>query len=117
MRNVDRAEDVQFPAAAVQQHAGSLDALADMVHQARSAVREVTMDTQAYGQLCQFLPGLLSPIFALAVRALGDTDDSLRETANSLRSAASSSTATDESAARSVATAGRPLGPLPELPL
>jgi hypothetical protein len=103
--------EVQFPAAAVQQHAGSVDGIADAVGQARSAVHEVTMDNQAYGQLCQFLPGLLSPVFALAIGALDDAGDSLRETATNLRTVVSTTTATDESAAYRVRAT------LPELPL
>jgi len=106
--------EVRFPAAAVQQHAGSVDGIADAVRQARSAVHEVTMDTQAYGQLCQFLPALLSPIFGLAIGALGEAGEALRETATNLRAVAASTVATDESAARTVRAAG---GPLPELPL
>ena len=108
------ADEVRFPAAAVQQHAGSVDGVADAVELARSAVHQVTMDTQAYGQLCQFLPGLLSPIFSLAVGALGDADDALRETATNLQAVVARTTATDETAAgRVTATTAS----LPELPL
>lgn len=108
------ADGLEFPAAAVRQHATSVDGIADAVRQARSAVHEVTMDGQAYGQLCQFLPGLLSPIFALAIGALDDADDSLRETADALRGVVADTAAADERAERGVTTAG---GPLPELPL
>jgi len=106
-------EEIQFPADAVRGHAGSVDGIADAVRQGRSAVHEVTMDTQAYGQLCQFLPTLLSPIFALAIGALDDAEDALRETADNLRAVVSSTTATDESAAHGVRAAGKHL----ELPL
>jgi excreted virulence factor EspC (type VII ESX diderm) len=108
------ADQVRFPAAAVRQHAGSVAGIADDVRQARSAVHEVTMDGQAYGQLCQFLPGLLSPIFALAVDAYRDAEDTLRETAATLRTVTAATTATDEEAAERARTAA---GPLPELPL
>lgn len=57
------------------------------------------MDGQAYGQLCQFLPSLLSPIFALAASALAETGESLRETAHKLRTAVTDITDTDASAA------------------
>ncbi|XVU22752.1 type VII secretion target [Actinoplanes sp. CA-054009] len=107
-------DQVRFPAAAVHGHAGTVDGVADAVRTARSAVHEVTMDTQAYGQLCQFLPGLLSPIFSLAVGALGNADDALRETADNLRAAAADTAAADDSAARIIQAAP---GPLPELPL
>ncbi|MFC4069570.1 type VII secretion target [Actinoplanes subglobosus] len=101
-------ELLRFPAEDVLRHAGSTDAVADAVEQARSAVREVTMDPQAYGQLCQFLPGLLSPIFAEAASALTDTGESLRGTAHHLRAAAASITATDTTAGDSIRDAGRP---------
>ncbi|GIF26121.1 hypothetical protein Ate02nite_88510 [Paractinoplanes tereljensis] len=107
-------EELRFPADDVRQHAGSVDRIADAVAQARSAVHEVAMSSEAYGQLCQFLPGLLSPIFGLAIGAMDDAGESLRETAINLRAVAGSTTATDERAAGTVRAAGRPL---PELPL
>ena len=107
-------EFLQFPPAEIRRHAGSVDGIADAVQTARGAVHEVTMDTQAYGQLCQFLPAILSPIFSLATGALNDAEDSLRETAGKLRSTVSEATATDESAGRRVRTSG---ASLPELPL
>ncbi|MET0418749.1 MAG: type VII secretion target [Actinoplanes sp.] len=107
-------EFVQFPPAEIRRHAGSVDGIADALRTARDAVHEITMDTQAYGQLCQFLPGILSPIFSLATGALNDAEGSLRETADRLRSTVRETTATDESAARRVHGSG---APLPELPL
>jgi hypothetical protein len=74
---------LQFPPAEIRRHAGSVDGIADAVQTARGAVHEVTMDTQAYGQLCQFLPTILSPIFSLATGALNEAEDSLRENADS----------------------------------
>ncbi|GGQ59220.1 hypothetical protein [Couchioplanes azureus] len=102
------ADGIAFPAAAVEHHAAGVEGVADAVRQARSAVREVTLDSQAYGQLCQFLPGLLSPLFALALDALDDADDALRDTAGNLRAVATSTTATDDAAGRRVRTAGGP---------
>ena len=105
---------LQFPPAEIRRHAGSVDEIADAVQTARGAVREVTMDTQAYGQLCQFLPAILSPIFSLAAGALNDAEGSLRETADKLRSTVTETTGTDESAGRRIRASG---APLPELPL
>jgi len=107
-------KSLQFPPAEIRRHAGSVDQIADAVQTARGAVHEITMDTQAYGQLCQFLPAILSPIFSLATAALKDSEDSLRETADKLRSTAGETTATDESAGRRIRASG---APLPELPL
>lgn len=59
---------MEFPAASVLQHAIEVSGASDQLTQAREAVREVNMDNQAYGQPCQFLPGLLSPLFESADR-------------------------------------------------
>ncbi|UQU67766.1 hypothetical protein COUCH_16460 [Couchioplanes caeruleus] len=107
------ADEVRFSAAAAQQHAANVDGIADAVRLARSAVRQVTMDTEAYGQLCQFLPGLLSPVFSLAIGALDDADDALRETAANLRLVADETTTTDEAVAGRVRVATGPTPPLP----
>jgi uncharacterized protein YukE len=79
---------VRFPVNMVEQHASTVEQVADGMEVARSAVREVTMERQAYGQLCQFLPAMLSPVFERAVDALVESVDALRETASDLRSAA-----------------------------
>jgi Excreted virulence factor EspC, type VII ESX diderm len=107
-------ESLRFPSDEIRRHAGSVDEIADAVRTARGAVHEITMGTQAYGQLCQFLPAVLSPIFALAIGALHDAEDSLREDAAKLRSTAGEMTATDQSAGRRLRVSGEPL---PELPL
>lgn len=99
-------EIIEFPIALVQRHAATVDAVADAVSTARSAVHEVTMDTQAYGQLCQFLPALLSPVFGLALDALHESIGSLQDTADKLRMASSNTETTDT--ARSTAIAQIP---------
>jgi hypothetical protein len=104
---------MQFPVADVERHAGSVDGIADSVLQARAAVTEVTMSSEAYGQLCQFLPGLLSPLFDQAVRAMNDATDSLRGTADNLRAAAASTATSDGRAGERVSGAGAPLHELP----
>ncbi|NUT07105.1 MAG: hypothetical protein HOV76_26870 [Hamadaea sp.] len=86
---------VQFPIAVVQQHAGTVDSIADAMQTAKGAVHEVTMDTQAYGQLCQFLPAILSPIFMMANEALSESVSSLQTTAQNLRTAATATQTTD----------------------
>lgn len=107
---------VQFPAAAVRRHAGSVQAVAGAVEQARSAVREVAMDTGAYGKLCQFLPAILEPACTLAVQALSESADALHETALGLRAVADGVEATDAATGRRITAAG-PASTLPELPL
>jgi excreted virulence factor EspC (type VII ESX diderm) len=106
--------DVEFPGASVLQHAAAVSEVSDRMAQARSAVREVTMDGQAYGQLCQFLPGLLSPLFGGAVEVMNDAVEALSETALKLRTTAAAIEATDAGSAGRLADAA---GPGLDLPL
>jgi hypothetical protein len=108
---------VQFPIAAVQQHAGTVAEVSGQMARARSAVHEVTIGTEAYGQLCQFLPAILSPIFGMAVDLLSEATDALQETALNLRTTAIETEATDVDGARRVMAAGGQPGPALELPL
>jgi hypothetical protein len=95
-------ELVQFPAAQVSRHAGSVDQVADAMDAARSAVHDVTMDSAAYGQLCQFLPGILSPVFGAGADALLASVDALRETASALRATVSDMSGTDAGSAQRI---------------
>jgi hypothetical protein len=104
---------MQIPIDVVQAHAGRVDQAGDAMREARSAVAEVTMDTQAYGQLCQFLPGLMSPLFALASGALNRSVDALGETAVNLRTSAREAAGADTASSRRIDTAGRPRIELP----
>ena len=72
------------------------------------------MDSEAYGQLCRFLPALLSPLFGDAVGVINDAVEALGETALKLRSTATALQAADAASARRVDTAA---GPGIELPL
>jgi hypothetical protein len=99
---------VEFPTASVLQHAVAVSEAADQMTQARSAVREVSMDSQAYGQLCQFLPGLLNPLFGTAAEVMNDSVDALAETALKLRATATAMEATDGASANRLNDAGGP---------
>lgn len=111
------SDGVRFPVAAVRQHADTLDHVAAAVGQAGSAVRQVTMDAGAYGQLCHFLPTLFGPLFGLAIDALQGATDALQETATNLREGAHATEATDQASGRRVAAAAGPTRPRLELPL
>ena len=111
------ADHVQFPAPMVERHAGSVDAVSDAMATARSAVREVAMDTGAYGQLCQFLPGILTPVFGMGADALYKTVDVLTETAASLRTTAADMAATDTAGGQRITRAGDGDRPALDLPL
>ena len=108
------SEGVRFPADAVFEHAVTVSDSSDQMAQARSAVREVTMDGQAYGQLCQFLPGLLTPLFGSGVEVMNDAVEALGETALKLRDTATAMNTVDGEGARRVENAA---GPGLELPL
>ncbi|WP_045747335.1 type VII secretion target [Actinoplanes rectilineatus] len=99
------AERLSLPVLAVQQHAAGVDQVAADVSQARAAVDQVTMDSQAYGQLCQFLPGLLSGLFGAAVTAMNGNVDALHETAYGLRDAVRTVQAADQESAGDIAAA------------
>ena len=99
---------VEFPAASVLQHAVAVREASDQMTQARSAVCEVSMDSQAYGQLCQFLPSLLSPLFGNAAEVMNEAVDALAETALKLRATATAMEATDVGSANRLDDAGGP---------
>ena len=99
---------MQFPAESVLLHAAAVAEASDHMMQARSAVREVTMDSQAYGQLCQFLPGLLSSLFGSAVDVMNDAVDALEETAVKLRATAADIEYADIGSARRLDNAADP---------
>jgi hypothetical protein len=99
---------VEFPAALVLRHAAAVSDASEQIAQARAAVREVTIDSGAYGQLCQFLPGLLSALFGNAAEAVNDAVDALGETSLKLRATVTDMTATDAGSARRLDSAGGP---------
>lgn len=105
---------VEFSAASVRQHAAALSTASDQMAQVRAAAGEVTMDAQAYGQLCQFLPALLSPLFGNAIEVLNEAVSALDETALSLRTTVSAMAAAD---AGSACRLGSPEPATLELPL
>jgi hypothetical protein len=102
-----------MPTAAVRRHADAVDSAADGMENGRGAAAQVQLGTEAYGQLCAFLPGLINPLADRAVLALEGAASALRETAGHLRSAASSAEAADAGSARRVKAAGDGI----ELPL
>lgn len=102
-------ELVRFPGHQVERHAGSVDQVADAVRTARSAIHDVTMDSGAYGILCQFLPGVLAPVFELGLDALHSSIDALHETAAELRTTVSEMAGADASTAARLTAVERPL--------
>lgn len=105
---------MEFPAEAVGNHAGVVSDTSEEIARARTAVGAVTMDSQAYGQFCQFLPTMLSPLFGIATEAMDDAVEALAETALKLHATASDMTATDTGSARGLSAAA---ATRPDLPL
>ncbi|MGA5301098.1 hypothetical protein ACPCHT_14285 [Nucisporomicrobium flavum] len=105
---------VDFPTEAVLHHAAAVKSARDDMAQVRAAAGEVVMDSQAYGQLCQFLPAILSPLFGSATEVMNDAVDALGETALNLRRTASEMSDTDTAGARRLTAAS---GPGDDLPL
>jgi hypothetical protein len=97
---------VEFPAEAVARHAGEVGQASDEMAQARSAVGQIVMDSAAYGELCQFLPALLSPLFGSATEVMNDAVEALGETSLKLRATSSDMTVTDVDSARRLNAAG-----------
>ena len=116
-RPVGAADQVRFPGHDVERHAGSVERVSDAMELARSAVHDVTMDSGAYGQLCQFLPSILSPVFGLGVDALYQAVDVLHETAANLRDTAATMSATDAASGERITRVGDGAGPALKLPL
>jgi hypothetical protein len=81
--------------------------------QVRAAAGQVAMDSGAYGQLCQFLPALLSPLFGSATEVMNEAADALGETALNLRNTASAVTSTDAGSAQRLNAAASPVLDLP----
>ena len=107
------SSDVEFPAEAVVRHATVVSETSDDLMQARAAAREVTMDSEAYGHLCQFLPVLLSPLFGSAAEVLNDAVEAFDETALKLRATAADMAAADAGSARRLNAATDPSLDLP----
>jgi hypothetical protein len=104
---------MEFPAEAVLRHASAVSEESEEMVQARAAAGEVAMDSQAYGQLCQFLPALLSPLFGSATEVMSDAVDALGETSLKLRATATEMNAADAGSARRLNAATIPRLDLP----
>jgi hypothetical protein len=100
-------DTLRMPFADVRRHAGSVDDASAGTDTARSATAQVQLGDQAYGMLCQFLPGLLDLVANSAVNALAASVGALSETASKLRTAAGGHESTDDASGRHVAATGR----------
>lgn len=99
------ADRIRLSPEAVHQHAATVQEICERMRETRAAAGHVSMDSQAYGQLCQFLPRALEPVFEAAVSAVAGSMDALQETAAHLRAVAVTVQATDQAAARRIDSA------------
>jgi hypothetical protein len=99
-------EPVRIPLDALRRHAGSADTLSDAMTVAHDAANQVYLDAGAYGQLCQFLPGLFDPVLSSTVEAMGAAAEEAEANARRLRRVADSAEATDIAAADRITAAG-----------
>ncbi|GAA2698761.1 hypothetical protein [Actinoplanes palleronii] len=102
------SSEMSFPAEAVLQHADLVREASDEMKQIRAAIGEIGMSSAAYGQLCQFLPTLLTPLFGSAAGVLNDAVEALGETALNLRTTVSRLTAADSAGAQDLHQAAGP---------
>jgi hypothetical protein len=67
-------------------HASHLDAVVDQLNQAVDAAQTVSMSTDAYGLLCQFLPPAINPVTTEGLDALRAAVEGVQVTAENVRS-------------------------------
>ncbi|GLY66742.1 type VII secretion target [Amycolatopsis taiwanensis] len=78
-------------------HAGRLDALTDRLSTTLSAANTVSMDTQAYGLLCAFLPPIVNPVEQKGMDAIRAASEGVSTTADNVRAAADAYRETEQS--------------------
>jgi excreted virulence factor EspC (type VII ESX diderm) len=77
-------------------HASHLDGLTDRLSQALDAANTVSMNDEAYGILCSFLPLIINPLEEKAIQALKDAVDGVTTTADNVRITANQYRDTDD---------------------
>ncbi|MEV4758012.1 type VII secretion target [Micromonospora sp. NPDC049559] len=93
------ARGVAVPADALVGHAGAVDRIGGEVLRGLDAARQVRLGSDAYGQLCRMLPGMLDPLHDRLDHVLSEARGALDESARSLRTAAVRYEASDADAA------------------
>jgi hypothetical protein len=89
----------QVDSAALVTHAGEVDTIGDELTAAGQAGQSAQTDVGAYGQLCQFMPGLLNGLQQSMVDGMNTAAGSAHDTADALRSVAAAYDSTDGTAA------------------
>jgi hypothetical protein len=90
----------EVQATALITHATTVDQVADLVGEGRSAAAAVGLGRDAYGVLCQLIPALLDSLHEATITALQDAADSLQRSADDLRATARDYTGSDQRTAQ-----------------
>ena len=94
----------QVNSASLMSHAGEVDAVGDGLTSAAQAGQTVRTGTEAYGQLCQFVPALLNSLQQTLVDGMNTAAEAAHETADSLRFVADAYDAVDGQTADRIRT-------------
>ena len=98
------ADGYEVLADELETHAGKVDGYSERMRTAVDAARQVTMNNEAYGVVCQPFAMLLQPFEELGVRTLGQAADTIADTARKVRDSATSYTSTDTAEAAGYGT-------------
>ncbi|UQU64320.1 ESX-1 secretion-associated protein [Couchioplanes caeruleus] len=93
------APEFQVNPASLVEHAGEIDRIGDGISTAADAGHAVQTDAGAYGQLCQFVPGLLNGLQQAMIDGMATAAGSAHETADAVRSVAAAYEGADTAAA------------------
>jgi hypothetical protein len=99
-------DEVRMPLEAVRAHANTLDTVSADLTTAHGAANQVYLDTEAFGILCQFLPGMFDPVLRATVDGIGKSSSTLTTLGGKLRTAASNSETADTQNAASITSSG-----------
>ena len=89
----------QVDSASLVAHASTVDSTGEELARIADAGRAVQTDTEAYGQLCQFVPVLLNGLQQAMVDGMNTAAASAHQTAASLRSVAAAYDSADAATA------------------
>ncbi len=84
----------------LQAHAVTVDTVADEIRTAAQAAQAIEFDTNAYGEFCQALPAMMSPLKDIVYQALNGATEAFRDTGERLRTAAGDYHDSDAATAR-----------------
>ncbi|MGC4878375.1 type VII secretion target [Micromonospora sp. DT43] len=93
------ADGFEVDSQALRAHANAVDDTADAADACRRAASSIALGRDAYGRMCQLIPGLLHPIQEATIDGFGETVRALQEAADGLRTVSDRYERGDEHAA------------------